>query len=182
MNNLGNDNNYDDEEYWDIIEVSKVDDKIIKSLLTHLKDKISEKFFISFESLLKIARKIPKLDVSNIISELDESDLFTRELLKFILSFIKKEVIDYQLLPQLYSPDFILRAKIVMKIKEYDNKKYIKFLIPLLDDPDDSVRWSVINYLIMHKDDQKIHETLKNHINNELNPIILDNLISIFEE
>ena len=182
MNYLGDNNNYDDDGYWDIIEVSKVDDKIIKSLLNHLKDNISENFFISFESLLKIARKIPESEVHKIINELDESDLFKRDIFKFILSYIKEEVIEYHLLPQLYSPDFIMRAKIIMKIKEYDDKKYLKFLIPLLNDPDDSVRWSVINYLNMHKDDQIVYKNLKNHMKNELNPIILENLISLFGE
>jgi HEAT repeat protein len=180
VNYLGDNNNYDDDGYWDIIEVSKVDDKIIKSLLNHLKDNISENFFISFESLLKIARKIPESEVHKIINELDESDLFKRDIFKFILSYIKEEVIEYHLLPQLYSPDFIMRAKIIMKIKEYDDKKYVKFLIPLLNDPDDSVRWSVIDYLSMHKDDQIIYKNLKNHMKNELNPIILENLISLF--
>ncbi len=182
MNYLGDNNNYDDDGYWDIIEVSKVDDKIIKSLLNHLKDNISENFFISFESLLKIARRIPELEINNIINELDESDLFKRDIFKFILSYIKEEKIEYHLLPQLFNPDFIIRANIIMKIKEYDDKKYIKFLIPLLDDPDDSVRWSVINYLSMHKDDEIIYKNLKNHMNYELNPIILENLISLFEE
>ena len=182
MNYLGDNNNYDDDGYWDIIEVSKVDDKIIKSLLNHLKDKISENFFISFESLLKIARKIPELEVNKIINELDESDLFKQEIFKFILRYIKEEVIEYHLLPQLYSPDFIMRAKIIMKIKEYDDKKYIRFLIPLLNDPDDSVRWSVIDYLSMHKDDKIIYKNLKNHMNYELNPIILENLTSLFRE
>ena len=182
MNYLGDNNNYDDDGYWDIIEVSKIDDKIIKSLLNHLKDNISENFFISFESLLKIARKIPELEVNNIINELDESDLFKLEIFKFIRSYMKEEVIEYHLLPQLYSPDFIMRAKIIMKIKENDDKKYVKFLIPLLNDPDDSVRWSVIDYLSMHKDDQIIYKNLKNHMKKELNPIILENLTSLFVE
>ena len=182
MNYLGDNNKYDDDGYWDIIEVSKVDDKIIKRLLNHLKENISEKFFISFESLLKISKKISELEVNNIINDLNESDLFKREIFKFILSYIKDEVIEYHLLPQLYSPDFLMRAKIIMKIKEYDDKKYIKFLIPLLNDPDDSVRWSVIDYLSMHQDDQIIYNNLKNHINYELNPIILENLISFFGE
>jgi HEAT repeat protein len=182
VNYLGDNNNYDDDGYWDIIEVSKVNDKIIKNLLNHLRDKISENFFISFESLLKIARKIPEFELNSIINELDESDLFKREIFKFILSYVKEEVVEYHLLPHLYSPDFILRAKIIMKIKENDDKKYIKFLIPLLNDPDDSVRWSVIDYLSMHKEDQMIYNNLKNQINNELNPIILENLIKLIGE
>ena len=75
-----------------------------------------------------------------------------------------------------------MRAKIIMKIKEYDDKKYVKFLIPLLNDPDDSVRWSVIDYLCMHKDDQIIYKNLKNHMKYELNSIILENLSRLFRE
>ena len=182
MNYLGDNNNYDDDGYWDIIEVSKVDDKIIKRLLNHVKDGISENFFISFESVLKIRQRIPQSMVENIISELDESDQFRRDIFKFILSYIKREVIEYHLLPQLYSPDFLMRAKIIMKIKEFDDNKYIKFLIPLLNDPDDSVRWSVIDYLSLHKDDNLVSKNLKNHLNYELNPIILENLVNLFAD
>lgn len=182
MNYLGDNNNYDDDGYWDIIEVSKVDDKIIKILLNHLKQNISENFFISFESLLKIARRIPKLEVMDLFSDLDDLDPFKQEIFKFILNYIKDEEIEYHLLPQLYSPDFLMRAKIIMKLKEYDDKKYIKFILPLLNDPDDSVRWSVIDYLSMHKDDKLVYESLKNHVNHELNPIILENLTNLFEE
>ena len=120
--------------------------------------------------------------VENIISELDETDQFRRDIFKFILSYIKREVIEYHLLPQLYSPDFLMRAKIIMKIKEFDDNKYIKFLIPLLNDPDDSVRWSVIDYLSLHKDDNLVSKNLKNHLNYELNPIILENLVNLFAD
>ena len=53
---------WEDEEdlNWDLIEISQVDDKIIRSLINNLKlDKsdLSDNFFIAFESLLKIGKK-----------------------------------------------------------------------------------------------------------------------------
>ncbi|MFW9878964.1 MAG: hypothetical protein ACFFG0_38285, partial [Candidatus Thorarchaeota archaeon] len=49
---------------WDVIEISKVDDKIIRYLLDNLnleKSDLSDSFFISFESLLKIGKKAEKI-------------------------------------------------------------------------------------------------------------------------
>ena len=68
-----------------------------------------------------------------------------------------------------------------MKIKENNDVRYLKFLLPLLDDPDDSVRWSVIKFLSQHIDNPIIHSELKKHLNKELNPIISENLKDVFE-
>ncbi len=68
-----------------------------------------------------------------------------------------------------------------MKIKQNNDTRYLKFLLPLLDDPDDSVRWSVIKFLVKHKNNPIIFNELKNHLNKELNPIINSNLKEIFE-
>ena len=68
-----------------------------------------------------------------------------------------------------------------MKIKQNNDTRYLKFLLPLLDDPDDSVRWSVIKFLAKHKNNLIIFNELKNHLNKELNPIIYSNLKEIFE-
>ncbi|GAH63795.1 unnamed protein product [marine sediment metagenome] len=68
-----------------------------------------------------------------------------------------------------------------MKIKQNNDTRYLKFLLPLLDDPDDSVRWSVIKFLAKHKNNPIIFNELKNHLNKELNPIIYSNLKEIFE-
>lgn len=178
MNYLGDNNNYDDEGNWDIVQVSKISDKIIKRLLDYLKSGISESFFISLESVLKLGNKIPESEIRQTIP-LFTLDDYKKDLFKFILDFINQDIIEYHLLPQLYSPDFITRARTVMKIKENDDKKYIKFLLPLINDPDDSVRWSVIDYLVKYQHDQKIKSELRNHLENESNPIIYDNLKSI---
>ncbi len=172
--------NYTEDNNWDLIEVSKVNDKIIKKLLNYLKYDISENFFISFESLLKLGNKIPEYTIESIIKELDQTHNFKKELFQFILNFTKNGIIEYHLLPQLYNPDFIIRARAVMKIKENNDIKYIKFLLPLLEDPDDSVRWSIIRYLANFRDNPIILNELKNHLDKELNPIIYKNLKEIY--
>ena len=177
MNYLRDNNNYDDDGYWDVIEVSKISDKIIERLLDYLKNDISDNFFISFESVLKLGNKIPEWQLRQFLTTF-ESDDYKKDLFKFILDFNNQEIIEYHLLPQLYSPDFVVRARTIMKIKENDHKKYVKFLLPLIDDPDDSVRWSVIDYLMNYKEEEKINLILKNHLTNESNPIIHKNLES----
>ena len=181
MKNLGDENNYTESNNWDIVEVSKVNDKIIRKLLDYLKYDISDKFFISFESLLKLGNKVPEATIKNIISELDQAHNFKKELFQFILNFTKDDTVEYHLLPQIYSPDFIVRARAVMKIKENNDVRYLKFLLPLLDDPDDSVRWSAIKFLSQHIDNPIIHYELKKHLNKELNPIISENLKEVFK-
>jgi HEAT repeat protein len=181
VKNLGDENNYTESNNWDVVEVSKVNDKIIRKLLDYLKYDISDKFFISFESLLKLGNKVPEATIKNIISELEQAHNFKKELFQFILNFTKDDTVEYHLLPQIYSPDFIVRARAVMKIKENNDVRYLKFLLPLLDDPDDSVRWSVIKFLSQHIDNPIIHYELKKHLNKELNPIISENLKDVFK-
>ena len=179
MKYLGDNKNFKEYDNWDLVEVSKVNDKIIRKLLNYLKYDISENFFISFESLLKLGSKIPQLTIKKIISDLDKTHEFKKDLFQFILKFTDDGLIEYHLLPELYSPDFIIRAKAVMKITENNDIKYIKFLLPLLDDPDDSVRWSVIRFLGMHKSNSTIHNELQDHLEKELNPVIYKNLKQI---
>jgi len=131
---------------------------------------------------LKLGNKVPESTIEKIIQELDQTHNFKKELFQFILDFIKEGTIQYHLLPQLYNPDFITRARAVMRIKENNDIRYIKFLLPLLDDPDDSVRWSVIKFLVKHKDNQIISNELRNHLERELNPIIYNNLKEVFED
>ncbi len=181
VKNLGDENNYAESNNWDVVELSKVNDKIIRKLLDYLKYDISDTFFISFESLLKLGNKIPEATIKNIISELEQTHNIKKELFQFILRFIKDETVEYHLLPQIYSPDFIVRARAVMKIKDNNDVRYLKFLLPLLDDPDDSVRWSAIKFLSQHIDNPIIHYELKKHLNKELNPIISENLKEVFE-
>ncbi|MFX1419370.1 MAG: hypothetical protein ACFE9N_10660, partial [Promethearchaeota archaeon] len=100
---------------WDIIEISKVDDKIIQILINNLelhKSDLSENFFISFESLLKLGKKIePVLD--SFIKETTEIHNFKIDIFNFILDFVKNNTLKYVLVPQLYHPDFITRARTI---------------------------------------------------------------------
>ncbi|MFW9952220.1 MAG: HEAT repeat domain-containing protein, partial [Candidatus Thorarchaeota archaeon] len=161
---------------WDVIKISQVNDKIIKRLLYYLKSDISENFFISFESLLKLGNKVPETMIKNILNELNKTDDFKRELFEFILNFTQESTVEYHLLPELYNPDFIVRARAIMKIEVNNDVKYLKFLLPLLDDPDDSVRYKAIKFLVIHKENPIIFKHLKDHLEKELNPIIFDTL------
>ncbi|GAH32057.1 unnamed protein product, partial [marine sediment metagenome] len=49
VKNLGDDKHFAESNNYDIVEVSKVNDKIIKKLLDYLKYDISDSFFISFQ-------------------------------------------------------------------------------------------------------------------------------------
>ena len=90
MKNLGDESHYNENPTWDVIEVSKVNDEIIKRLLNYLKSDISENFFISFESLLKLGMKVPQLTLKSICNELDQSSDYKRELFDFIINSHRK--------------------------------------------------------------------------------------------
>ena len=62
------------------------------------------------------------------------------------------------------------------------DRKYMKFIIPLIEDPDDSVRWAAINYLINDKaniKNPKAFQKLESRITVESNPIIRNKLVDI---
>ena len=60
---------------------------------------------------------------------------------------------------------------------------YLKFLLPMIKDPDDSVRAAVINLLIKkHLKDPKVLKQLKRQINKESNPVIKEKLRKIIEK
>ncbi|MFX0105530.1 MAG: HEAT repeat domain-containing protein [Candidatus Hodarchaeota archaeon] len=166
---------------WDVIEISKVDDKIIKTLINNLKldtSDLSESFFISFESLLKLGKKIkPALD--SFINENTEIHNFKVDIFNFILDFIKNNTIKYVLVPQLYHPDFITRARTILKLQQTGDIKYLNFILLLLNDPDDSVRWAVIRFLEAHVRLTKnplVYKEIKYHIERESNPVIREKI------
>lgn len=178
---MGNNKPIKEYDNWDVIEVSQVNDKIIRKLLNYLKCDISDNFFISFESLLKLGNKIPQTTIKKLIEDMEKAHEFKKELFQFILNFTEEGLVEYHLLPELYNPDFIMRAKAVMKITDNNDTRYIKFLLPLIDDPDDSVRWSVIRFLSQHKTNPIIHSELQEHLEKELNPVIYNNLKQIIQ-
>ncbi|MHA1782858.1 MAG: HEAT repeat domain-containing protein [Promethearchaeota archaeon] len=176
------DNKYIDENfYWDEIEISKVDDKIVNSLLNYLKKDISDEFFMAFESILKLKNKISRHQIIELLMNLKKEYRFRKELLFFILNYLNGKLDDYDLLPKLYNPDFIVRAKTIKKIKQKKDAKYLKFLLPLLNDPDDSVRFQTISMLQEFKNEEEIIDYLRNAFKKEKNPIIKQKIKSIIE-
>lgn len=171
---------------WDVIEISKVDDKIIRILFEKMKldtYDLSDNFFIAFESLLKIGKRAEEV-IDSIIKETNEIHNYKIDLFNFLLNFIKNNTIEYILVPQLYHPDFITRARTIFKIQQASDKKYLNFIIPLLNDPDDSVRWAVIRYLnTLHMvKNPLVYKELKNFIELESNPIIKEKLKEILKK
>ena len=169
---------------WDLIEISKVDDKIIKKLLNNLDlgtTILSDKFFISLESLLKLGKRIkPVIDAY--IQETNEIHNSKLNIFNFILKFIEKDTMDNSLVPQLYHPDFIVRAKTILKIEKNADLRYLSYILPLLNDPDDSVRWAVIKFLDTNNliKDSMVRKELKTFIKAESNTIIKEKAKEIF--
>ncbi|NVM36195.1 MAG: HEAT repeat domain-containing protein [Candidatus Lokiarchaeota archaeon] len=172
---------------WDVIEISKVDDKIIKRLIDNLKletSDLSENFFISFESLLKLGNKIEPV-IDSFIEETTEIHNCKVDTFNFILDFVKNNTLKYVLVPQLYHPDFITRARTVLKLEQAGDTSYLNFILPLLNDPDDSVRWSVIRFLNNHNHLLKnplVYKEIKCYIGKELNPVIREKMKELFKK
>ena len=178
-NSFTNKGNQEDlyDSNWQLINISNVDDKIIKRLLSKLNFGISDDFFLSFESLVKIGEKARKEIVSFMKS--NDLDPFINEILTFLLKLISEEDVQKPLLIRLFNPDFIMRAKTIMEIDERGKEEYFKYVIPLIDDPDDSVRWAVIQLLISHNLIQKnpiVEEHLREHMRSEKNKVIKEKI------
>ncbi|TFG01995.1 MAG: HEAT repeat domain-containing protein [Promethearchaeota archaeon] len=171
-----------EEQKWDYVEISQIDDKIIKILINNLKLDMSENFYLSFESLLKLGKKAEtQIDVA--FKEMDEYHQFKKEIFKLLLKSIREKKHEYPMIVQLYNPDFLIRAKAVMEIGKKGDDKYLNFLIPMILDPDDSVRWAVINLLVdKYLDNAIIRKMLKNQITKESNPVIRKKLEKTFQE
>jgi hypothetical protein len=181
VDNLGDNINVD-EENWHYVEISKIDDTIIKKLVDNLKLNLSEDFYLSFESLLKLGKKAaPELMAA--IREMDEQHKFKKEIFKALLKHINTKKSENPKIFRLYHPDFEIRARAVIELGQGDNSKNLKFLLPLIKDPDDSVRWAVINLLInQYLTNPQVYKKLKKHVSKESNPIIRKNLTKVIEK
>ncbi|MHA1805827.1 MAG: HEAT repeat domain-containing protein [Promethearchaeota archaeon] len=169
------------DDNWDLIKISNVDDKIIKNLLEYITSDVNDNFFISFESLLKIGKKARTLVEQSYKKHARKKDV-RREILKFILNYYKGRI-KYPLVPRLYHPDFIIRARTLEQIEKNREFNYLKFILPLINDTDDSVRWAAIRVLESFKHAENRHflyQMLKHRIQKEPNPIIKEKLIKIF--
>ncbi len=182
LNFIRNDQNFTEEDNanWDIIEISKVSDQIIKKLINNLKSELSDDFFISFESLIKIGKKAePMLKI--VLNGSIEKLGFREDLFKFALNLIQSGEVENPQVFQLYNPDFIKRARAIMQIEDAENLNYLNFILPLVEDPDDSVRWAAINFLINMKqlDDSLVYNKLINQMGKESNPVIQKKLKAV---
>lgn len=158
-----------------IVELSEVDSDIIQRLIDNIVAGISDKFFISFESLFHIGKKA-KFQMKTKYHKLDPSDNFIRKIFELLLHYYETDELLDPIILRLYHPDFVLRAKALMELESGCEKIDKVYILPLLDDPDDSVRWSAIKYLIHFLSDAGIKEALSNHLTNEKNEIIKDKL------
>jgi hypothetical protein len=176
----------DDDLNWDVIEISKVDDKIISYLLDNLRldeSELSDNFFIAFESLMKIGKKAEYV-LDSYIREIHEIHNFKLDIFNYLLDFIKNNKIEYLLVPHLYNPDFIMRARTIFKIQQTGDIKYLKFILPLLNDPDDSVRWAVLQFLDTFNmaKNPLVCKELKYFIEKESNPVIKEKGKEVFKK
>lgn len=166
---------------WNLIKLSNVNDKIIKQLINHMRSELSDNFFISFESLINIGSKATKL-IEKTYKKYSTTRNFRKYLFQFLLNYYNDFVED-PLVLRLYHPDFIIRAKALMQIEENGDIDYLKFIIPLLNDPDDSVRWAALRVLESFKEFENNPLTflkIENRIRKEPNLVIKEKLIKIF--
>jgi hypothetical protein len=176
---LINNRNLEDEN-WKFIEVTKINDKIIKDLVQNLKKGLSDDFYISIESLLRIGKKAES-ELKTSLDEIEGIFNFKRDIFTIILNYIKNQDIENGLLLRLYNPDFTVRARTIMEIEHNQKLSYLQYLLPLVNDPDDSVRWTLINAL--NNLDQVKNPTVRNKLENQMikesNPVIKSKLEKI---
>jgi len=185
LNFIRNDGNLTEEDNanWGVIEVSKITNRIIKKLIDNLNSELSDDFFISYESLIRIGKKAEPM-LSTIIKNSDGTSGFRRDLFKFALNIIQKDEVENPLILQLYNPDFIVRARAIMQIEDTGDLTYLKYVLPLVADPDDSVRWAAINFFInkAQLDELIVSKKLALQLQKESNSVIRKKLIEILEK
>ena len=182
MNFIRNNGNLTEEDNanWGVIEISKITSRIIDKLIDNLKSGLSDDFFISFESLIKIGKKAEPL-LKEILKNRTEKLGFQKDLFNFALNLIQNDEVENPLVLQLYNPDFIARARAIMQIEDAREFKYLKYVIPLIGDPDDSVRWAAINFFINNAqlDDPIVYKKLSIQMEKESNSVIQKKLADV---
>ncbi|MGV9171764.1 MAG: HEAT repeat domain-containing protein [Promethearchaeia archaeon] len=165
-----------EEQNWQLMEVSEVNDKIIENLLIHLKINLSEEVFISVESLLKIGKKAES-QIDDFLTRYSKSKKYHIALIQKISKYLKNEGVNPTLL-KLYHPDFIIRAKAIMQLERKEILKNISLIIPCFTDPDDSVRFALVKSLINLDliNHRSFKSLLKNHCKKESNSVIRDKI------
>ena len=182
MNFIRNNGNLTEEDNanWGVIEISKITNRIIDKLINNLTSGLSDDFFISFESLIKIGKKAePVLEV--VLNDNTEMLTFQKLLFKFALNLIQNDEVENPLVLQLYDPDFITRARAIMQIADSMDLSYIKYVLPLAEDPDDSVRWAAINFFIKTEqlNEPLVYKKLTLQMKKESNSVIQKKLADV---
>lgn len=170
-----------DKPNYEIIKASKVNDKIIDHLINNLKLGLSEEFFISFESLLKLGKRA-KLALETQFNHMDDDHNFRKEIFNFLLNYMDDDIANPPL-EQLFHPDFIIRAKTIMQLGKEDSLKYLNFILPLISDPDDSVRYAAIKLIdsLNQLKNPYIYKKLKKRVEIESNLVIQKRIRKILE-
>lgn len=158
---------------WETIKVSDITDENIIALIDTLKQDLNENFFIAFNSLEKLGKKAQKILQSE-IKDLEKGN-WKINIFKHLIFRSNIYGTTQSLISQLYSPDFIQRARAIMIATERSwGSDFFDYILPLLDDPDDSVRWAVLNYLSNNNKnkEKKARKNLKKRYKIEKNKII----------
>ena len=166
---------------YKIVKISEVSNKLIYDLIDNLKLGLSEEFFISFESLLKLGKRA-KLAIESQFNHMDDDHNFKKEVFNFLLNYMDDDIVNPPL-EQLYHPDFIIRANTIMQLEREDALKYVNFILPLISDPDDSVRYAVVKLIdsLNQASNPFIYKRLKNRVEIESNPVIQEKIKKILE-
>ncbi len=172
-----------DNDGWGLVKISEVNDKIIRKLVDNLKLDLSDEFFMSFESIIKLGKKAESI-LKSTINEMDRSNKFKKEIFNFLLNVISTNKLEDPLILKLFHHDFIVRVQAIKYIEKNKDLKYVDLILALIKDPDDSVRVAVINLLVSLNQIKNplIYNTLKSHINYESNLIIQKKLKKILND
>lgn len=158
---------------WDTVKLSDVTVENIVALINTLKQEICENFFIAFSSLEKVGKRAQKALKSE-IKKLKKED-WRIKIFEYLINHPTIKDNPHHLISQLYSPDFIHRARAVMIATECSwGSEYFEYILPLLEDPDDSVRWAVLNYVStnINKSEKTARRMLRKRCKIEKNNII----------
>ena len=133
--------------------------------------------------MVKIGKKAEPM-VKAVINNRTEGLGFQIDLFKFALNIMQSNEVEDSLVLQLYNPDFIARARAIMQIEDAKELNYLKYVLPLVEDPDDSVRWAAINFLINRENlnDPIVYEKLISQMDRESNTIIQKKLKDVLKK
>jgi len=178
-------NSWNDEDFhWDIVEISKVNSNIINQLVSNILDlEIGDNFFISFESLLKLGTKAQPA-IAKRLKKVNGTKSIKKLLLTYLSNRNSQSDDAFPLVKRLYHPDFLIRATTISRLSLHESKKYIDYILPLLEDPDDSIRWAVIKFLVKNRPIPlgEIKKIFQEHFEVESNQRIKDKILKRMEE